>query len=141
MSKLTLITLIICGICILGIGFGYIVYAGSIDCQSHAELFAANDYGPSVLAETSYKPCKGDLYWTFVFNRTSWPRPEHECTIEYRITKGVADVVWFSDAHSWLYDTDTQDNSQEAWCSIWMKLINITSKSYGWRVSPVYLKI
>lgn len=108
MSRLTLVTLIICSLCILGGSFGNSAYAGS-SCQSHVRLFAPDDYGDNPLAESTYDPCDGALVWRFTFSRTLWDRPDHECSIEYRILEGSATIVFFREVHSWLCPPGTQN--------------------------------
>ena len=92
-------------------GGGFIVSsnAGST-CQNYVTLHSDNDIGqsdpaPSILAQSIYDPCDGDLNWTFSFCRTT--EDEDENTIEYKIVEGTATIVFFQDAHSWLYDPDS----------------------------------
>ena len=111
MSRITLITLIICGLCVSFGGFLVSSNAGST-CQNYVTLQAGDDSGhsqpaPSILDQSTYDPCDGDLYWTFSFCRTEAEDPDRN-TIEYKITEGgLVTIVFFRDAHSWFYDPDS----------------------------------
>jgi hypothetical protein len=80
-------------------------------CENYVTLHSGDDSGhqaqaPTILDQSTYDPCDGDLVWTFSFCRTA--EEEDQNIIKYRITdNGLVTVVFFRDVHSWFYDPDS----------------------------------